>query len=296
MTLKASKEDAFVVEGKLALPYQYFAGKTGSKFLVELRDQKKILGIKCAKCNKVYVPPRATCEVHPGEKCTEWVELPGTGAVTGFTVVRYAEPYMPFKPPYILALIRLDGADSALTHVVRGIGPGQMHAGLRVRAVFAKKPVDTILAIEHFEPEETGVELGYSYEELEVGMSATFTKTISETDVYIFAGISGDFNPMHVNEAFAKKTPFGTRIAHGALPQSLLAPILGMKLPGLGTVALEVTARFRAPTYFGDTITAKATVAEKLEEKKWVRMDCLWTNQDGKVIATGSALVMPPRK
>ncbi|MFA6033411.1 MAG: MaoC family dehydratase [Myxococcota bacterium] len=127
-------------------------------------------------------------------------------------------------------------------------------------------------------------------------MSATFTKTITETDVYLFAGISGDFNPMHVNEAFAKLTPFGTRIAHGALPQSLLAPILGMKLPGLGTVALEVTARFRAPTFFGDTITAKATVAELIEAKKWVRMDCLWTNQDGKTVATGSALVMPPRK
>jgi uncharacterized OB-fold protein/acyl dehydratase len=295
--IRASGDDAFVVEGKLALPYQYFAGRTGSKFLTTLRDQKKILGIRCGKCGKVYVPPRSTCEVHPGEKCTEWVELPGTGEVAGWTVVRYSEPYMPFKPPYILATIKLDGADSALVHAVRGIGPSEMKAGLRVKAVFAKKPVDTIMGIDHFEPEsQPGFQLGLSYEELEIGMSASFTKTISESDVYLFAGISGDFNPMHVNEEFAKLTPFGKRIAHGALPQSLIAPVLGMKLPGLGTVALEVTARFRAPTYFGDTITAKATVVEKLEEKKWVRMECLWTNQDGKTVATGSALVLPPVK
>ena len=74
--------------------------------------------------------------------------------------------------------------------------------------------------------------------------------------MYLFAGISGDFNPMHVNEEFARLTPFGTRIAHGALPWSLIAPVLGMKLPGLGTIALEITTRFRAPTFFGDTITA----------------------------------------
>jgi acyl dehydratase len=125
-------------------------------------------------------------------------------------------------------------------------------------------------------------------------MSASFTKTITETDVYLFAGLSGDFNPMHVNEEFAKQTPFGTRIAHGALPQCLIAPVLGMKLPGLGTVALEINTRFRAPTYFGDTITATAEVSEKLADKRWVRMVLTWTNQDEKLVAEGTALVMPP--
>ena len=91
------------------------------------------------------------------------------------------------------------------------------------------------------------------------------------------------------------RLPFGTRIAHGALPQSLIAPVLGMKLPGLGTVALEITARFRAPTYFGDTITAAAEVVEKIEDKKWIRMDLIWKNQKGQLVAEGSALVMPPR-
>lgn len=139
-------------------------------------------------------------------------------------------------------------------------------------------------------------ELGKSYEELEVGEEASFTKTISETDVYLFAGITGDFNPMHVNEAFAKTTPFGTRIAHGGLPQSLIAPVLGTKLPGLGTVAVEISTRFKAPTYFGDTVTATARVAEKLQAKKWVRMDLTWTNQRGETVATGQAVVIPPPK
>lgn len=136
--------------------------------------------------------------------------------------------------------------------------------------------------------------LGYSYNELELGMSASFTKTITETDVYLFAGISGDFNPMHVDEEFAKQTPFGSRIAHGPLTQSLIAPVLGTKLPGLGTIALEVTTRFKAPTFFGDTVTATATVAEKLARKKWVRLDCKWTNQRDEQIAVGSVLVIPP--
>jgi len=291
----ASAQDAFVIEGKLALPYQYFAGRTGSKFLVALRDDKKLLGTRCPTCGKVYVPPRATCEKHPGPS-TEWVPLPGTGTVAGFTVIRYAEPYQPVKPPYVLALIQLDGADSRLVHVLAGVAPSQVRVGLRVKPVWARATTSTILDLDHFEPDEPAFQLGLAYEELEVGMTASVSKTITETDVYLFAGLSGDFNPMHVNEEFAKTTPFGTRIAHGALAQSLLAPVLGMKLPGLGTIALETTARFKAPTKFGDTITCKATVSELLPEKRWVRMEAVWTNQDGQVVATGSALAIPPRK
>ena len=139
-------------------------------------------------------------------------------------------------------------------------------------------------------------ELGKSYDELQIGEEASFTKTITETDVYLFAGISGDFNPMHVNEEFAKTTPFKTRIAHGALPQSLIAPVLGTKLPGLGTVAVEISCRFKAPTFFGDTITAKATVSKKMEEKRWARLALTWTNQRGETIAEGEAVVIPPPK
>jgi 3-hydroxybutyryl-CoA dehydratase len=139
-------------------------------------------------------------------------------------------------------------------------------------------------------------DLGLSYDQLEVGMKASFSKTITETDVYLFAGISGDFNPMHVNEEFARLTPFGRRIAHGALPQCLIAPVLGTKLPGLGTIALEITTRFMAPTFFGDTITASAEIVEKLEAKRRVRMSLLWTNQRGEMVAKGEAVVIPPPK
>jgi acyl dehydratase len=138
------------------------------------------------------------------------------------------------------------------------------------------------------------IQMGKSYDDIDVGEEASFSKTITETDVYLFAGISGDFNPVHVNEEFAKKTPFKSRIAHGALPQSLIAPVLGMKLPGLGTVLVEITCRFRAPTFFGDTVTAKAVVSEKIEEKKWVRLALTWSNQRGETVATGEAVVIPP--
>lgn len=294
--MEPSRDDCFVIDGKLALPYQYFAGRTGSRFLIALRDDNKITGVRCDRCEKVFVPPRSTCERCLTRIADNVVELGSTGTVTGFTVIRYAEPHQPLPPPYILALIRLDGADTPLAHVVKGIAPSQMRVGLTVKAVFAGKPTSTIRDIDHFRPvqEKPMFDLGYTYDKLEVGMSASFSKTISESDVYLFAGISGDFNPMHVNEEFAKTTPFGTRIAHGALPFGLMAPVLGMKLPGLGTVALEITTRFLAPTYFGDTVTATAEVDEKLEEKRWVRMALRWTNQRGELIGKGSALVMPP--
>jgi 3-hydroxybutyryl-CoA dehydratase len=139
-------------------------------------------------------------------------------------------------------------------------------------------------------------EIGRTYEELQVGDLASFSKTITEYDVYQFAGICGDFNPMHVNEVFARATPFKSRIAHGPLSLSLIAPVLGTRLPGLGTVALELSCRFKAPVYFNDTITAAAELVEKLPEKKWVRLKLTWRNQDRLTVAEGMALVMPPRR
>jgi len=139
-------------------------------------------------------------------------------------------------------------------------------------------------------------EMGKSYDEIEVGEKASFSKTITETDVALFAAITGDFNPVHMNEEFAKLTPFKKRIAHGGLPHGLIAPVWGTKLPGLGTVALEIKTRFKAPTFFGDTVTATTEVIEKLEERKWIRMKLTWTNQDGTLIGEGEGLVIPPPK
>ncbi len=135
---------------------------------------------------------------------------------------------------------------------------------------------------------------GKSYEELEIGESASFSKTISEADIYMFAGITGDFNPVHINAEYARATRFGQRIAHGPLTQSLIAPVLGMRLPGLGTVALEMFCRYKAPVYCGDTITASARVKEKVADKKWIKMELTWTNQHGECVAEGEALVAPP--
>jgi 3-hydroxybutyryl-CoA dehydratase len=138
--------------------------------------------------------------------------------------------------------------------------------------------------------------LGKSINELELGESAEQSKTITETDISLYAGITGDFNPMHVNEEYAKTTRFGGRIAHGGLVEGLIAPVVGIKLPGPGTIALERSVRFKAPTKIGDTITAKAEVAEKIMEKNIVVLKCTWTNQRGEVIMEGTVKCMPPKK
>jgi uncharacterized OB-fold protein len=144
-------EHSFVVDGKLALPYQYFAGETGSKFLIALRDEKKILGQRCAACNKVFTPPRATCEVCFADLKNAWVELKPAGVVTGFTVIRYAEAYQPVKPPFVLALVKLDGAGSPMAHVLTGVDPARVKTGMKVKAVFAEKRIGSMMDF-HFEP------------------------------------------------------------------------------------------------------------------------------------------------
>jgi acyl dehydratase len=138
--------------------------------------------------------------------------------------------------------------------------------------------------------------LGKSINELEIGESASHSKTITETDISLYAGITGDFNPLHINEEYAKTTRFGTRIAHGGLAEGLIAPVVGMKLPGPGTIALERTVRFKAPVKIGDTITATAIVQEKLLEKNIVVFKAEWKNQRGEMVMEGTVKVMPPKK
>ena len=150
--MSETKTDAFVVEGKMALPYQYFAGATGSKFIVALRDERKILGVRCDTCDKTFVPPRQTCERCFSNLTDRWVEVAPTGEVTGFTVIRYAEPYQPKAPPYVLALVKLDGADTPIAHLLECGQIEDARVGMRVRAVFSEEPKDNILAISHFEP------------------------------------------------------------------------------------------------------------------------------------------------
>jgi len=138
--------------------------------------------------------------------------------------------------------------------------------------------------------------LGKSYEEIVIGEKASFSKTITETDIVLYAGLSGDFNPVHVDSEYAKNTQFGERIAHGPLTLGLIAPVIGMQLPGLGSILLDINARFLRPVKIGDTITAEAIVVEKMAKNKFVRLNIRFYNQEGSDVITGSVLVLPPAR
>jgi 3-hydroxybutyryl-CoA dehydratase len=137
---------------------------------------------------------------------------------------------------------------------------------------------------------------GKTIDELSVGQTASFTKTISETDVYMFAGITGDFNPAHINETYAQNTAFKTRIAHGMLSAGLISNVLGNQLPGPGTIYMQQQLNFRAPVTIGDTITATVEIIEVLLDKKRVRLKTYCTNQNQVVVLDGEAMISPPRK
>ncbi|NLJ57260.1 MAG: MaoC family dehydratase [Tissierellia bacterium] len=136
---------------------------------------------------------------------------------------------------------------------------------------------------------------GYSIDNLRVGQKASFTKSITETDVYLFAGISGDINPAHINEEYAKNTYFKRRIAHGILSGALISAVIGVQLPGPGTIYASQSLNFLAPVYFGDTITSTVEVKEILKENNRAVLTTLCTNQDGIIVTKGEAVVLPPK-
>lgn len=130
--------------------------------------------------------------------------------------------------------------------------------------------------------------------DMKIGDHSSVTKTISETDVYLFAGITGDLNPAHTDEVSASKSLFKTRIAHGMLGAGLISAVLGMQLPGPGTIYLGQELKFTKPVHIGDTVTATATVEEVNQDKNRAILDTTVTNQDGDVVIKGKATVMPP--
>lgn len=136
---------------------------------------------------------------------------------------------------------------------------------------------------------------GKTIDELKVGDSAQISKTVSETDIYLFAGITGDFNPAHVDEEYARRTFFGTRIAHGMLTAGFISTVLGCHLPGPGAVYLRQEVSFLGPVKIGDTITARAEVTEIDTVKGRVKMLTTCDNQDGKRVVTGEAVISPRR-
>ena len=127
-----------------------------------------------------------------------------------------------------------------------------------------------------------------------IGQQASCSKTITETDFVLFAGISGDFNPIHIDGEYAKTTRFKKRIAHGLLTSSLLSQLLGVHLPGRGAVYVEQNIRFKAPVFIGETITATGTVQEIDEERRILTLPTECFNQDGKLVLTGTAKMMVP--
>lgn len=127
-----------------------------------------------------------------------------------------------------------------------------------------------------------------------VGQSASFSKTVTETDVVLFAGISGDLNPAHTNEVAMKDTMFKGRIAHGILGVSFISAVLGMQLPGPGTIYMSQEVKFLKPIRINDTVTSTVTVKE-IDEKGRMTLDTVVTNQDGKDVIVGQAKVLPPK-
>lgn len=136
---------------------------------------------------------------------------------------------------------------------------------------------------------------GYYLEDLSVGMTEVFEKTVTDADIRAFADISGDTNPLHLDDAFAKQTIFKGRIAHGMLSASYISTILGTKLPGAGCIYLSQTLRFKAPVRPGDTVTARVSVKHIDEQKRRVELDCSCSVEKIEVL-DGEAIVMVRRR
>ena len=130
------------------------------------------------------------------------------------------------------------------------------------------------------------------FAEIKVGDKASMSKTVTEYDVYTFAGVTGDFNPVHIDEEFAKTTMFKGRIAHGILSAGFISAVLGTALPGKNTIYLGQELQFKAPVKIGDTVTATVEVLEKIEGKNRLILRTTVTNQAGLVVTDGKATVM----
>jgi len=140
-----------IYESGINVPYNWWAGDTASKFFISLRDDKKILGTKCNKCNKVFLPPRKVCHICFKQN-TEWIEVSNIGTLTSFTIARKQLKSLKKKVPVILGLIQLDGADTSIIHYIENIEPEKVKIGIRVEAKFRDETKGNILDIECFKP------------------------------------------------------------------------------------------------------------------------------------------------
>ena len=137
---------------------------------------------------------------------------------------------------------------------------------------------------------------GLTYDDISLGQTASFSKQVEETDIQMFSAVSGDVNPVHLDEEFAAGTMFKGRISHGMLTGAVISAALAMELPGPGCIYLGQTLRFTRPVKIGDRITAHLEVTAKQDDKKIITLACEVSNQDGKVVANGEAQVLASRK
>lgn len=137
-------------------------------------------------------------------------------------------------------------------------------------------------------------DIGFTIDQMEVGMSRSYAKTLTETDIVLFAAASGDVNSVHLNQEYAEKTPFGGRIAHGILTAGVISACIANRLPGAGTIYLGQTLKFKAPVRPADTVTAIVTVKSLDPEKNRVVLDTV-CQVAGKTVLEGEATVLAPK-
>lgn len=134
----------------------------------------------------------------------------------------------------------------------------------------------------------------YTFDEITIGQSALYSKTVTDQDVQMFAAVSGDVNPLHLDADFAAGTRFGERIAHGMLTASFVSAALAMELPGPGCIFMEQSLKFRLPVKIGDEIKVRLEVTDKNDRRKSVTLDCKAYNSDEKLVLTGTSVVIAP--
>lgn len=136
--------------------------------------------------------------------------------------------------------------------------------------------------------------INYTYEEMSIGQTASYTRSVTEQDIQLFAAVSGDVNPVHLDEEFAATTQFKQRIAHGMLTGAFVSAAIALELPGPGTIYLGQSLRFRRPVLIGDEVTVHLEITEMKDARKFVTLDCKIVNQNGDAVASGTAEVMAP--
>jgi uncharacterized OB-fold protein len=147
----SEKEDAVILPARIVLPFSYSVGRVASKFFIELRDNKRIMGVKCPKCGQILVPPRRYCGKCMAET-NEWVEVGDKGTLITYTVTYRSSPNLPKKPPLAYGIIKLDGADTNIVHILGGVDLDKIKPGMRVQAVFKDQREGNILDIDYFKP------------------------------------------------------------------------------------------------------------------------------------------------